>query len=711
MSFLTGLFLFGAAAVTFPLFFHLIRRTPRGRVQFSSLMFLKPSPPRLTRRSRLDHLFLLLLRALAIILLALAFMRPFFRQSSDAALENVRGRRIAIVLDTSASMRRADLWQQALDEVKSQLDGVQPADDVALFTYADQVTSVIGFTEDKRAKPEQRRSLVRDALTRLEPTWAHTDTATALMSVAELLDVINDRTNSSAALQILLISDMQEGSRLQRLEGYEWPKDVHVEVCSVSPKRDLTNASVRLLVDHETGIAFSAGSDVREAGRPREQSVRVRVENASDSVADQFYVRWSGADGKTNDNEVAFHVPAGQSRVLQVPHTDDDLNADRLTLSGDDCPFDDQFYVVPFRQERVRIVYLGDDVPTNPDGLQLYLRMALTETRRRRVDVVGAADGDRFVLTGTDAPRLVVVAKPLSPAQQIRVDKFVRSGGTVLTVLQDEATLESLGTALSGVTIVDSNPTAEGQFALLGEIDFEHPLFSAFAASGYSDFTMIHFWQHRQIELESNATVQVLARFDNGSPAVLEQAHGRGKHFLLASGWNPEDSQLARTGKFAVLLGELLEHAGGPRWQSPTFVVNQPVALPVKPSTSGRAAVVKPDGTSVKLGEGANIFNGANLPGIYRASFGSNTHEFAVNLAPSESETAPVDVDRLETLGVQLGQHATQAEETERLRQLRDIELESKQQVWRWLIVAALAILVVETWLAGRYARGSAAVK
>ncbi|MCH8924016.1 MAG: BatA domain-containing protein, partial [Planctomycetes bacterium] len=56
MSVLFWAFLAGTAAVGFPLVFHLIRRAPSGRREFSSLMFLKTSPPRLTRRSRLDHL-------------------------------------------------------------------------------------------------------------------------------------------------------------------------------------------------------------------------------------------------------------------------------------------------------------------------------------------------------------------------------------------------------------------------------------------------------------------------------------------------------------------------------------------------------------------------------------------------------------------------------------------------------------------------------
>ena len=47
-------------------------RAPHGRQEFSSLMFLSPSPPRLTRRSRLTNIVLLILRALAVILVVAA---------------------------------------------------------------------------------------------------------------------------------------------------------------------------------------------------------------------------------------------------------------------------------------------------------------------------------------------------------------------------------------------------------------------------------------------------------------------------------------------------------------------------------------------------------------------------------------------------------------------------------------------------------------
>ena len=89
MSLLTPLYIAGRLGRSLPILFHLIRRSPSGQIPFSSLMFLSPSPPRLTRRSRIDHWLLLLLRAMVLLLLVLAFSRPFLRQSTNLSLIHI----------------------------------------------------------------------------------------------------------------------------------------------------------------------------------------------------------------------------------------------------------------------------------------------------------------------------------------------------------------------------------------------------------------------------------------------------------------------------------------------------------------------------------------------------------------------------------------------------------------------------------------------
>jgi hypothetical protein len=106
MSFLTPLFLLGGLAIALPVVFHLVRRSSKDKLLFSTLMFLRPTPPRLTRRNRLDHILLLLLRCLVIGLLALGFARPFLQKPMAALASSRPATRLVLLVDTSASMRR-----------------------------------------------------------------------------------------------------------------------------------------------------------------------------------------------------------------------------------------------------------------------------------------------------------------------------------------------------------------------------------------------------------------------------------------------------------------------------------------------------------------------------------------------------------------------------------------------------------------------------
>ncbi|UCG48348.1 MAG: BatA domain-containing protein, partial [Phycisphaerales bacterium] len=127
MSFLYPLLLAGVAAIGLPILAHMIRSKARKRVEFSSLMFVPVTLPRFSKRSRIEHVLLLILRCAVFCLLAFAFSRPFFKQ---APTENPTGlaKRTALLIDTSASMRRAGLWGGALGEARSVLKDAGPAD-------------------------------------------------------------------------------------------------------------------------------------------------------------------------------------------------------------------------------------------------------------------------------------------------------------------------------------------------------------------------------------------------------------------------------------------------------------------------------------------------------------------------------------------------------------------------------------------------------
>ena len=176
--------------------------------------------------------------------------------------------------------------------------------------------------------------------------------------------------------------------------------------------------------------------------------------------------------------------------------------------------------------------------------------------------------------------------------------------------------------------------------------------------------------------------------------------------------WRPVDSQLALSSKFVPLLYSVLDQAGGIKAQVAQYHVGDAIDLStIIPKSSGTALTIrKPDGNQVQLASGETRFTQTDQPGIYEVQTASAPVKFAVNLDAAESKTAPVPVDELERLGLPMKSiEATPALVAAKQETLHNAELEARQKLWRWLIVAALAVLLVETWLAGWITRWSAA--
>ena len=149
------------------------------------------------------------------------------------------------------------------------------------------------------------------------------------------------------------------------------------------------------------------------------------------------------------------------------------------------------------------------------------------------------------------------VSSELPPESVRRLQDYLRGGGTVLGVVAAPGRAETLA-ALAGTPAWDAVDATVASDVMLGEIAFDHPLFAPLAGAQFNDFTKIHFWKYRRIKPDAFGAARVLARFENGDPAVVEKPLEKGRLIVLTSGWNPADSQLARSSKFVPLISGLL---------------------------------------------------------------------------------------------------------------------------------------------------------
>jgi hypothetical protein len=709
MSFLTPLYALGLLAIAAPIIFHLIRRTPRGEVPFSSLMFLAPSPPRLTRRSRLDHLLLLLLRGTALALLALAFARPFWRQAARLSFGDVERRRIAVLIDTSASMRRGDLWPRARKLAEEAIAACRPTDQLALFAFDLSLHPLLGFDESATLDPARRQAIAGARLAQLTPGWGGTRLGQALIDAVGAIEDVGDTSEKAGRMprRLVLIGDLQQGSRIEALGDFEWPSDVELDLKTVADNS--SNAGLH-------GLAELIEAEASEAD-PR---LRVRVSNDSGS-RDRFELVWidSSGNAEATGKPLDVYVPPGESRVVRVPRPAGPAPARVLRLQGDTHAFDNTLFLADQGRQEATVVYAGPDRPDDPAGLLYYLERVFHDTPQRSVHVraIGPAETlawdsqreDAAKSKPEPAPALVIMAGETTPANVRRLQQYVRDGGTLLIVVAVPGPAETLA-AVAGTPAWDIEEAAVAGDVMLGQIAFDHPLFAPLASAQFNDFTKIHFWKYRRINPEAIGVgdTRVLARFENGDPALIEKGVDRGRLVVLTSGWNPADSQLARSSKFVPLVSGLLD-IGNPRpLGAANHVVGDRVALPTGdesgPGGVTGAVVHKPDGTIVHLARGSTAFSDTEEPGVYTIETAAGPRSFVVNLDALESKTAPLHVETLEQFGCRLANHSPTRKlaDQEQLRQMQNAELENRQKLWRYLILGTIGVLIVESWLAGR---------
>ena len=157
LSFLSPLFLAGAAAAALPIVLHLLKREPEARVKFSAVKLLKRAPVEHTQRRHLRELILLALRVTALVLLALAFARPFF-----ASGEAISGAGVTMIaLDTSYSMSAPGRFERARQLAKDAVARAPAADLVGVVTFADAARIA--------AKPSTDRVLANAAIDEAAP--------------------------------------------------------------------------------------------------------------------------------------------------------------------------------------------------------------------------------------------------------------------------------------------------------------------------------------------------------------------------------------------------------------------------------------------------------------------------------------------------------------------------------------------------------------
>ncbi len=688
MNFLFPLYLLGLATLSVPILLHLRNRELKKVIPFSSLRFLKPTRIEQQQRSRIENWLLLALRCLILALLALAFARPFLRQNLLKDFDG-RSEQAVLLIDTSASMRQEGFWEDAMERAREVIDDLDPKDEVQVFTF-DRATRLLHSFDAWREPAEvERKATLLAKLESIDPSWQRTDLGQALITALESFrDALEDVEGEVPAERtVYLISDLQEGATRESLSQYEWPAEVKVVEERVGERRD--NASLQLL-PRPTGVA-----------ELQEIEDRFRLRNDRHSKNTRFTVKWENADGSEASQPVSVVVPPGETEILTAPKTLTGTAAPVLALTGDETPFDNHYYQSPPVAKPFRILYQGDEDPDRRENPLFFFKRALIDTPTFKPELTLKTSGDDLDSLDWSLLDFIVLSDPPGSVAMKPYKTFLEEGGRGLFLMRSANSAAALAELL-GRDQLPSEEAAVTDYALLAEVDRQHPYLQGFSEARFADFTKVHYWRYRRLDLAGLERARVLAAFDSSDPAWFEVPVGDGSLLVMTGGWHREDSQLALSTKFIPLLYSVLTQDPTGRDRRRAYFVGDRIPM----DAGEERTVTTPGGEEVVLDAETDFFDQTDEPGLYTLAYPGRSVVVAVNMTPDESRLTPMEKDGLEQM-LKLDEERAEEGLSGELpaAKLSIEEQESRQKGWLWLLYLVLLLVIVEILYSARCAQ------
>ena len=671
MSFLNPLFLLGLAAVAVPVIVHLVRRTRAPRIEFPSLMFVRRIPQRTIRRRRMQNWLLFALRCLAFMLLVFAFVRPYF---GAGQADTNRGQRAnVILLDNSFSLRYGDRFEQAKRRARALIDETRGNEPTALVTFGQGYEAQSRFTTDT--------GRLKASLDGVKPGSDATDYVQALRGAEGLF-----KETAAADKRIVLISDFQAAGRNEAEASYRLPSDIKLVTIDVgeqnSPNLAITDVGLQPLT-------YQAKYDDR---------LTARIANFGDDEKAGVRVEFQLNDHTEGVREIKVAARDATTVEFTGFNLNEGVNRGVILIEGDKFPFDNRFNFTLRRAEQMKA--LAIETATRGRSESFYLRNALTTGENlpfnleiKTAGSVNPADlGAYRVIILNDAPVNQAMAQALT--------KFVEGGGGLVIGAgphTDPAAFNQVFQNLAPAKLEAAVRLTGGDYVVMSEIKTDHPIFEVFKRSGRLATARVSGY----VRATARDGAGVIARFEDGSPALIEATRGGGKLLLFTSTFDASWNDLPLTPIYLPLVRQMTRHLGEHEERAWNLVGETFTAAPAKDGTP--PAVDAPNGeriTDRKQTSDGELIVAAREPGFYRLRYAGNSDFAAVNLDGKESDLTRLDVEAFVTATTGADPKAVAGAAAK--ERLSKEEIESRQRVWRLLLIAALLLFITEAVLARR---------
>jgi hypothetical protein len=688
MGFLAPWFLGGLLAVGLPVFVHLLRRQTSVPRPVSSLMFFERGTQSSVRHRRLRYLLLFVLRALLVLLLALAFARPFLRRKTVLASDKL----LVVVVDDSFSMN-APAGAGAgtkLDEAKREAlavlggrSGTQKAQVMALGGQIEVLT-----------QPVEDAGELRAAVAGIGPGDGHGTFGELGRGMRAMAETVH------TPMEVHLFSDMQQSNMPANFADMVMPGNVALVLHPVgtAATANWTVESVEApgqLVDPKKArvIAVVAGHDTPAATR----TVSVVV-NGTVTATKKVDVP---ANGRATVAFDSLDVPFGESKcAVKIDGADGFANDDASN-----------FAVKRADPERVLFVHQASDTRS-----PLYFGAALGAAAQASFVLQPITPEQASDIDPTKYAFVVLSDVPSVPSiLEHTLEKNVEDGGSVL-VAAGTAESHREHIPVYGGEVADGHYYVGGSasidnFATVGDVDGSHP-----AMKGSEGWEGAKFFYAAAVD---PGGARVVARLADGTPLVIDKQMGEGHVLVFASGFDNVTNDLPLEPAFVAFVDQTARYLSGEERAVGARVVDSFVQLrnPVNEASgavgaSNNAAngsnsaatvdVIGPDGKrplSLKEAAAAESFQLSHA-GFYQIHFANGRDALlAVNPDRRESDLEPIPDDVLKLWSGSGSANGVAPAESDSAAENR----ENVSGIWWWFMLVLTAVAVAESIVATGY--------
>jgi len=709
MGFLNPILLWGSLGVLVPILIHLLNRYRHKEVDWGAMELLRRALVVRSRQIRVEDILILLLRCLAVLLIALAMSRPTLTTGGAKWFGSQNQVGAVIGLDASFSMAhrpgvntRFERAVERVREVLKTLDTGSPVSFVLLGNHPRILQRNVGYD------PAKMEKILRD----LAPLPERVNLELCTEELGALVNEIRAPVRECYFVtdaQVTTWEDPSEKAKvaIQQLgtagrvfflpTGTDGAENVGLT------RFGLASGSLR------KGAMARCIAEVRNFGKRPQEKVTVTLYQDNAPVYQRVIDRLDGEKAESIPLFTRFERSGNIKLIAKI--------------GPDPLLMDNARYLTAAIREQVRVLLVDGDPSDKPYQSETdFIRTALApkvggpvrSSMAVRTIPYHTLSGERL----TDYHVVILANVPnIGKGTEATLHAYVAQGGGLMVFLGPKI----LPTSYNAQFQYAGSPILPGEIlARVEEKDKNWPLEPAVTGHPITEpleglpkalMNEARFQQFFRIKLADSAR-PILALAGAGKDAILlaEREIDRGKVLLFTSTASRKWTAFPGHPLFPILLHQAVSYLTRQVHERP-FTVGDPMLLPLPATTTQMTALFRdPDGKESPIqvtereGQKYLKFEEAVLPGFYDIKYAADAPPIvvAVNVNPVESDVRVLSAEALASAlkGLPVRTVPWGEELGEIIQQTR-----VGRELWRYFMLAALAVLALEAFLANRFTR------